>query len=1675
MPGEEEHDNHMNGPLKPYFSGGGEDSAASYANMDVAVGAEVGPFKLLGILGEGGYGIVYLAEQERPIRRRVALKIVKPGMDSRQVITRFQAEQQALAVLDHPNIAHIHDAGTTPTGRPYFAMELIEGRPITEHCDRERLSLRERLRLFSQVCSAVRHAHQKGILHRDLKPSNVLVATQDGEPLVKVIDFGIAKALAQPLTDRSLHTEQGQFIGTPDYMSPEQAEMDARGVDTRSDVYSLGVILYELLIGVLPFDPDALRNGGPQNVRRTIRQQEPKTPSTRLTAMGDEIARIAERRQTDPQTLARSLRRELEWIPLKAMRKDPSRRYQAVSELAADIENYLRGNPLLAGPESVAYLATKFVQRHRGAVAATLTVAASLLIALIVSVEMYFKAENARDEAVRAQGAEQQQRELADFARAEAEKRLADLYENEGRSYLASGEYDKALVLLSEAYELDRTRPSVRLSLLEGLRKHGDPNLRQIGSLTLWRGLAADQNLPSCVSPLRTLAAFVDSTANAVYIQRTDTGEQVNRLHVSNVLNLAFTPDDRHIIAKTRQGQGYHAIKAFSVRNGEEIISIDRQEVDIHTVQQLAGEHPPERKQLETTYNGILISPTGGWFAFIDAGGALEDLKPRACLWDFAAHAFHVEEEEFVGQFILGYLYRIPSAFDGYEALMIVDRERVVHFLAVPDLKFQSRFPFGVTSTMLSADGMRFLISLEPSGVDLGDRSNNRTIKRFLGMKRYGFSPDSKYVVTERTVDTDADDDASLVRIDVWDARDGRHVADLRSTAIENLHFAPDSRLVVTEHKNHGLKVWSTKDFTATFAIPAGEQQVTADMSTDGRWLLTRSWDDAGLIRLYDLENGRFFEPYDCSTAPRDLSEGWAGVTMGRVFSSSFAQPRQLPLFSNGGAHIITASGLWPFLKDTSEFQAVRALVAAHIPLRLENANLRAASPRDMLHAKAEYARLRGGSEVLKAIRYQLQIVEQQRASGHLDQALDLWISEIPSRTTLDLATAGYSDEVVHRLYDDLLLRGELCEYQGRYALALSDYRTAVTLAETDLRAYKKLVWLLATCPDTTLRNGREAVESARRVHSRMQADEWEWSALYAAVCAADGDWLSAIAYQEKAIVLLPEEEKGRWVPNYQERLRWYQSGRSYAREGFLDLGGNDLVARWDFEEPRAVGILPMSFGSGHVPLNWSARSLGTPHGRVLKFWDDCGYADCGPLQLRYPIVAITVTAWARWEDVQKQNWHPTVASWGGSWTLYRNPGTGTVAFGCDGLAVPSSAPYSYVLGETPLVDDDRWHHFAGVYDGTRLQIYLDGVLDGNAEATGTIPSFERSVWAGMGTSVATSWTGMVDDVRVYAVVLSADEIAGLYRQGRTRYEGSFFIDAGDLQTVILPTGTIRLQARISTNGGTLPADQLRISWTQTAGPPGVHFLSRESVPDPWVTFSDPGVHSFRCTVGSSELQAYDEVSVVVYPDGFAGLVAHYTFDDGTAGDSSGQRINGVLKGDACIVSDPERGNVLSLDGNGDYVDCGADPRFDVNRVLTVAAWIKVVSVDGYSLSIVSKGDSAWGLYRNRSTDRVRFACGGMDGFETWPGPIGATPVYDHCWHHVAGVCDGTKMILYVDGRQDASVGMPGDIRVNGEPVYIGGNAEVGLRWWNGLIDDVRIYCRALDAEEIARLFEETK
>lgn len=385
-------------------------------------GTTIGRYELLEQIGEGGFGRVFVARQTVPVSRRVALKVIKPGMDSREVIARFEAERQALAMMDHPNIARVFDAGTTSSGRPYFVMELVRGIPITEFCDDYKLDMRQRLELFVNVCRAVQHAHQKGVIHRDIKPSNVLVTLHDAKPVPKVIDFGVAKAMGQSLTEKTVYSRFAAMIGTPLYMSPEQAEMTGQDVDTRSDIFSLGVLLYELLTGITPFDRKRLNEAGFDELRRILRDEEPPRPSARLTTLGQALSTVSQKRRTEPARLLMLVRQDLDWIVMKAIEKDRNRRYETANALASDVARYLNAEPINARPPSRMYRFRKFAERNRAAILSISLIVAAMIFGMGVSLWQAAVAVSERNDKVQALAEAVQARDEANAARRQVEE-----------------------------------------------------------------------------------------------------------------------------------------------------------------------------------------------------------------------------------------------------------------------------------------------------------------------------------------------------------------------------------------------------------------------------------------------------------------------------------------------------------------------------------------------------------------------------------------------------------------------------------------------------------------------------------------------------------------------------------------------------------------------------------------------------------------------------------------------------------------------------------------------------------------------------------------------------------------------------------------------------------------------------------------------------------------------------------------------------------------------------------------------------------------------------------------------------------------------------------------------------------------------------------------------------
>jgi WD40 repeat protein/serine/threonine protein kinase len=545
-------------------------------------GDRIGRYKLLQQIGEGGCGVVYMAEQEEPVHRRVALKVIKLGMDTKSVIARFEAERQALALMDHPNIAKVLDAGATDTGRPYFVMELVRGIKITDFCDQNNLSTNERLDLFIQVCHAIQHAHQKGIIHRDIKPSNVLVTMDDRAPVPKVIDFGIAKATQGKLTDRTLFTAFEQFIGTPAYMSPEQAEMRVQDIDTRSDIYSLGVLLYELLTGHTPFDAEKLLAAGLNEIRRTIREREPARPSTRLSTMlVADLDLVAGHRQVPPPKLIHLVRGDLDWIVMKCLEKDRTRRYDTANGVAMDIARHLNNEPVVACPPGKLYKFQKLVRRNKLVFIVASVVIAALIIGLGVSTWMFFKEQQARQQteaerriAVQSQQIEAQQRREAEAARAEEARQRGIASEQE---MLARRRfYDAQMNLANQAWEAGQLARTA--DLLETQQPHhGEADLRSFEWYYLWglcngrllHTIRAHNNTVNGVafSPDATTVAS-GSTDGTICLWDAATGRR--RLLLTpgtgaGVMAVAFSPDGKTLAS----GDSQYLVRLWDVASGK--------------------------------------------------------------------------------------------------------------------------------------------------------------------------------------------------------------------------------------------------------------------------------------------------------------------------------------------------------------------------------------------------------------------------------------------------------------------------------------------------------------------------------------------------------------------------------------------------------------------------------------------------------------------------------------------------------------------------------------------------------------------------------------------------------------------------------------------------------------------------------------------------------------------------------------------------------------------------------------------------------------------------------------------------------------------------------------------------------------------------------------------------
>jgi WD40 repeat protein/serine/threonine protein kinase len=775
-------------------------------------GSVIGPYKLLEQVGEGGFGIVFMAEQQQPLRRKVALKVLKPGMDTRQVIARFEAERQALALMDHPNIAHVYDGGETATGRPFFVMELVKGIPITDYCDQRQLTPRERLELFLHVGQAVQHAHQKGIIHRDLKPSNVLVTLHDGTPVVKVIDFGIAKATGRQLTDKTLFTNFAQLIGTPQYMSPEQA-LSGLDVDTRSDIYALGVLLYELLTGTTPFAKERFKEADYDEIRRILREEEPPRPSTRIGTLGQAATTLSTQRKSDPKRLRQLFRGELDWIVMKCLEKDRSRRYETVNGLAMDVRRYLHDEPVEACPPSPTYWLRKFVRRNRNGVVASGLLFLAVLAGLVGTTWGLFEALWERDQADQARTEESQQRGIAKQAEEKArleegrakknaelvteEKRLSDRLFYASDMKLASLDWEAGQTeLVLERLERQRTkRPGdedrrgfewyylqrqceLDQWIIRGCSKHASVvfspdgsrlvSVSENDSVKTWEIATRQEDLTLDSRAYRTVNSFAHGQYTPVA--------------------LAFSPDGRHI-ASTGLSRNGHAVQVWDAANGQVTLTI--------------------RSNAEV--RGLAFSPDSRLIAMAKWDGTVEVLDAAGGRF---GHTLRGHKDSVFGVAFSCDGRRIASA-------SVDNTVKVWDAANGKDLLTLRGHTDVVTGVAFSPDGRRIASASYDGTVKLWDTAGGKKELTLCGHRNWvngvAFSPDGRWIASVSYDKT----------VKVWGVAAGNEILTLRghTGSVQGVVFSPDGRRIASSSSDQTIRVWD---------VASGQKPLSLRGNADG-------------------------------------------------------------------------------------------------------------------------------------------------------------------------------------------------------------------------------------------------------------------------------------------------------------------------------------------------------------------------------------------------------------------------------------------------------------------------------------------------------------------------------------------------------------------------------------------------------------------------------------------------------------------------------------------------------------------------------------------------------------------------------------------------------------------------------------------------------------------------
>jgi WD40 repeat protein/serine/threonine protein kinase len=783
-------------------SAGHAASTIAVSTAQVYVGQQIDRYTLLEQIGEGGFGSVWAAEQKEPVRRRVALKIIKLGMDTKQVVARFEAERQALAMMDHPNIAKVLDAGATDTGRPFFVMELVKGVPILEYCDKQKLDTKSRLDLFTKVCNAIQHAHQKGIIHRDIKPSNVMITLHDGVPVPKVIDFGIAKATNAELTEKTIYTRHRQMIGTPAYMSPEQAEMSGLDIDTRSDIYSLGVLLYEMLTGTTPFTDEELANAGLEGMMRMIREIEPQRPSIRFTSLGQTAAHTAAQRSVDIQRLGLLLRGDLDWIVMKCLEKDRTRRYETASSLAADIGRHLGDEPVVAGPPSAVYKFRKFVKRHRRGVAAAAIVSAAVVLGgLGTAAGLVW----ALDERARAETSEQQallDRDAASTARDSAQASSYALGVQLAAQYLTDSQPILAQQALRESAE------AMRGWEWRWLNSMADSSIGQLVG-------HADGVVDSCFDPAGTVIATAswDKTAR-LWDARTDALLLTLSSHEADLTSIGFDRTVRRVATASINGQ----VIVWHVSDGTVALRI---------------------KTGDSAVNDLAFSPDDRFIATVMSNGDL-------ALWNAETGSLVYRLESAHGRGALS----VDFSQDG-ELIVTAGRDNMARVweAANGEQYVSMRHDNRVNRAVFSYDNTMIATASSRGHVQIWDVEAGKRIARLTEaperFQSVAFDPRAKLVAAATADNT----------VVVWDLDSKIELSRMlgHTDQVMSVSFSPTGSRILTASLDGTARVWSTGNIERQ-VIQFGNELTSARFLPGSDRLIAAGW--KGGAAVVDVPSG---------------------------------------------------------------------------------------------------------------------------------------------------------------------------------------------------------------------------------------------------------------------------------------------------------------------------------------------------------------------------------------------------------------------------------------------------------------------------------------------------------------------------------------------------------------------------------------------------------------------------------------------------------------------------------------------------------------------------------------------------------------------------------------------------------------------------------------------------